>query len=252
MRRVGPAVPILAAQISLVPSALAQMAAEPTTHPSSAPLVTAVVVVFLLVVVGVVTFVVWRSARVREKKSPRASANIPETGGAGARGQGPTPSPHAATGGKGVFISYRRGDSADITGRIYDRLVQHFGKDFIFKDVDSIPLGIDFRQHLDRAVGQCRVLLAIIGRGWLEAKTEAGGRRLDDTRDHLRIEIEAALRRDIPLIPVLVQGAVIPPEQDLPSSLQTLAYRNALAVRPDPDFHRDMDRLIQGIEAHVR
>ena len=154
--------------------------------------------------------------------------------------------------GQCIFISYRRGDSADITGRIYDRVAQHFGKDAVFKDVDSIPLGIDFQKHLQEAVGQCSVLLAIIGRSWVDAGRDSGKRRLDDSRDHLRIEIETALRRDIPVIPVLVQGGTIPEADHLPDSLKSLAYRNGLSVRPDPDFHPDMDRLIKGIQAHLK
>ena len=152
---------------------------------------------------------------------------------------------------KCVFISYRREDSADITGRIYDRLVQHFGRDVIFKDVDSIPLGVDFRQHLAKALGDCGLLLAVIGRGWLTATTDSGKRRLDESHDHLRLEIEAALQRSIPVIPVLVQGASIPTEEDLPASLKSLAFRNGIAVRRDPDFHPDMDRLVKGIQTHL-
>jgi len=152
---------------------------------------------------------------------------------------------------RSVFISYRRLDSADITGRIYDRLAQHFGKASIFKDVDSIPLGIDFRKHLQNSVGQCSVLLVIVGKNWLTA-ADNGKPRLNDAKDHLRIELETALQRDIPIIPVLVQGATVPEEDSLPSSLGSLAYRNGIGVRPDPDFHGDMDRLIRGVEAHLK
>lgn len=150
-----------------------------------------------------------------------------------------------------VFISYRRDDSADVTGRIYDRLVARMGRDRVFKDVDSIPLGVDFRASLHEAVGACDVLVAVIGPRWL-ASTAEGTRRLDDARDFVRIEIEAALQRTIPVVPVLVSGAHMPGERDLPSSLAPLSYRNAVMVRPDPDFHRDMDRLIAGIERHGR
>ena len=150
---------------------------------------------------------------------------------------------------KSLFISYRRQDSADITGRIYDGLIQHFGKTAVFKDVDSIPLGIDFREHLREHVGRCSILIAIIGKNWLVGG-EGKQPRLNDARDHLRIELETALQRNIPVIPVLVQGATIPQEDELPSSLRSLAYRNGISVRPDPDFHTDMDRLIRGVEAH--
>ena len=150
-----------------------------------------------------------------------------------------------------IFISYRREDSADITGRISDRLIQKFGRDAVFKDVESIPLGSDFRKHLKEAVGRCDVLIAVIGRQWTTIQNESGKRRLDDPRDHLRIEVESALERDIPVIPVLVQGAMVPDEETLPESLRPLAYRNAQPVRPDPDFNHDLDRLMSGIETHV-
>ncbi len=150
-----------------------------------------------------------------------------------------------------VFISYRRDDSADITGRIYDRLVQRFSKDIVFKDVDSIPLGIDFRQHLEGALSQCRILLAIMGDEWSGGQGVDGKKRIDDPRDHVRLELEVALGRNIPVIPVLVRKASIPAEEELPISLRSLSYRNGIQVRPDPDFHGDMDRLIKGIEPHL-
>jgi hypothetical protein len=149
-----------------------------------------------------------------------------------------------------IFITYRREDSIDVTGRIYDRLCQHFGKQNVFKDVDSIPLGVDFRKHLGDSVGQCDVLLTVIGREWLAG--DRGQRRLDDVRDFVRIEMEAALKRDIPVVPVLVQGSSMPSLEDLPEILQSLVYRNGIPVRPDPDFHQDMDRLIKGIEGYLK
>lgn len=148
----------------------------------------------------------------------------------------------------GIFISYRRSDSADITGRIDDRLRARFGAKNIFKDVDSIPLGVDFREYVDAQVSQCQVLLAIVGDAWLEPKESP---RLNQERDLVRIELESALGRKIPVIPVLVGGADIPSEQDLPASLRSLVYRNAIQVRVDPDFHHDMDRLIAGLEQHL-
>jgi len=147
-----------------------------------------------------------------------------------------------------IFISYRREDSADIVGRISDRLVERFGKNAVFKDVDSIPIGRDFRTHLQDAVGRCDALIVIIGKHWCDASAH-GKRRLDDPRDHLRIEVESALARNIPVIPVLVQGASMPEEEVLPESLRSLAYRNAIPVRPDPDFNVDLERLMRGMEA---
>ena len=118
-----------------------------------------------------------------------------------------------------IFISYRRSDSADITGRIYDRLASQFGKPVVFKDVDSIPLGADFRKHLSEAVGSAGVVLVILGEHWLDARDESGRRRLDSANDLVRIEIEAALARGIPVIPILVGNSRMPSEGDLPPSL---------------------------------
>jgi hypothetical protein len=157
-----------------------------------------------------------------------------------------------ASHGARLFISYRREDSAYISDRINERLTQRFGRQTVFKDVDSIPLGQDFRKHLREAVGGCDVLLAVIGRDWLSVNPATGARRIDDPRDHLRIEVESALERDIPVIPVLVQGASVPAEAELPESLRPLAYRNAQQVRPDPDFNNDMDRLLRGLEQLLR
>ena len=150
-----------------------------------------------------------------------------------------------------IFISYRRSDSADIAGRIDDRLTGRFGRNLIFKDVDSIPLGLDFKEYLDEKVSECSVFLAIIGDRWLEAGDETGVRRLNDPADFVRIEIESALKRGIPVIPLLVRGAQMPMEGQLPDGLKKLAYRNGIPIRHDPDFHRDMDRLIAALEKHI-
>jgi len=150
-----------------------------------------------------------------------------------------------------ILISYRREDSADVTGRIYDRLIQVFPQS-VFRDVDSIPLGVDFRAYLDEQVAKCDVFHVVIGRDWMKAKGRKGRSRLDDPGDFVRIEIESALKRQIPVIPVLVQGAKIPEAGRLPASMQSLSYRNGIVVRPDPDFHKDMDRLIAHLKQPVR
>ncbi len=147
-----------------------------------------------------------------------------------------------------IFISYRRADSRKDAGRIYDRLVEAFGKDHVFKDVDSIPLGKDFRGVLREAVAQCDVQLAIIGRQWLDIKDEHGNRRLDNPGDFVRIEVESALQRDsCVVIPVLVDNAAMPRADELPPDLRELAYKNAAVVRDDPDFHGDVSRIIQAL-----
>jgi Tol biopolymer transport system component len=147
----------------------------------------------------------------------------------------------------GIFISYRRSDNPDATGRIYDRLVAGFGKARVFKDVDSIPLGQDFRGHLSGIVGECGVVLAIIGPSWLDVRNKDAQRRLDDPDDFVRIELEAALARDIPVVPVLVGHAPIPGASELPASLAPMAFRQSIEVRPDPDFHNDATRLVAAL-----
>ena len=163
----------------------------------------------------------------------------------------PTPARPRARTQRGIFVSYRREDSADVTGRIYDRLTQAFEKAQVFKDVDSIPLGLDFRKHLQQTVSSCDVVLVVVGDRWLTSTKVDGRRRLDDPKDFVRIELETALQRDIPVIPVLVRGASVPEEGELPPILSALAYRNGIAVRSDPDFHRDMDRLIQSLKTYL-
>src|SRR5689334_2587317 len=126
-----------------------------------------------------------------------------------------------------VFISYRRSDSEYIVGRLYDHLEHAFGRKKVFKDVDSIPAGADFRKAIFDAVRQCDVAVAVIGPGWLSA-TEEGKRRLDDPDDFVRLEIEAAIDRKIPLIPALVAGATMPRRERLPLGIADLAFRNAI------------------------
>ena len=239
----------------------------------------------------------------------------------------------------GIFISYRRSDNPDAVGRIYDRLVSEFGKARVFKDVDSIPLGQDFRGHLNDIVGGCAAVLAIIGPKWTDIRNEAGQKRLEDPDDFVRIELEAALARSVPVVPVLVGHAPMPPADcrvrqgarvqgcgldsagagfsraperhrrrlrggagdhrsqvdgypqrgrqkrledpddfvrieleaalarsvpvvpvlvghapmpgtsQLPSTLSSLAFRQSIEVRPDPDFHNDATRLVVALQA---
>jgi hypothetical protein len=144
-----------------------------------------------------------------------------------------------------VFVSYRREDSREITGRICDRLNNEFGKQAIFRDVDSIPGGVDFREHISKSIDQCTMLVAIIGDKWLDARNKKGARRLDLPNDHLRVEIETALNKGIPVIPVLVKNGAMPDEEELPEDLKPLAYRNAIPIPEEPFFHNGVDLLIK-------
>jgi TIR domain len=150
-----------------------------------------------------------------------------------------------------VFISYRRQESSGLAGRLYDRLAARFGDDQVFMDVDTIALGVDFAEVISQAVSTCEVLLAVIGPRWLTATDEDGQRRLEDPDDIVRLEVAAALERDIRVIPILVEGAVMPRRQQLPEALVGLARRNALSVRHE-SFRADADRLLAAIEPILR
>jgi hypothetical protein len=147
-----------------------------------------------------------------------------------------------------AFISYRRADSAAISGRIYDHLTRRFGRNSIFKDVDDIPFGADFVQYIQDSLRQCDVELVIIGPRWADARDEHGQRRLNDPGDFVRLEIETALNLGLTVIPVLVGGASMPTANDLPDSLQRLTRLRVVEVRNDPDFTHDMDRVLAGLE----
>ena len=146
-----------------------------------------------------------------------------------------------------VFISYRRSDNPYAAKVIYDRLVERFGKESVYIDIDDIPAGVDFRHHIQQAVGECDVLVAVVGDSWQELD-ERGEPRLNNPADFVRIEIAAALTRDIPVVPVLVGAAQVPREHEMPSELADLAYRNAREVRAGSSMEGDLRRMISGIE----
>jgi hypothetical protein len=147
----------------------------------------------------------------------------------------------------GIFVSYRRQESSHLAGRLYDRLADRFGEDQVFIDVDALEPGVDFAEEIFRAVASCQVLLAIIGPAWTSAADGRGRRRLEDPDDIVRLEIEAALARAVRVIPILVEGAVMPARQDLPESLAGLARRNAFLIRHET-FRYDAGRLITALE----
>src|ERR1700687_5761692 len=146
----------------------------------------------------------------------------------------------------GIFISYRRDDSSGHAGRLFDRLSAHFGDEQIFMDIDHIEPGDDLVQVIENAVGSCEILIAIIGRHWLSS-VDGSSPRLNNPNDFVRLEIVAALNRDISVIPVLVQGATMPKPQDLPDDLSKLSRRHALELS-DLRWKRDVDQLIGALE----
>src|SRR5690349_13883457 len=128
-----------------------------------------------------------------------------------------------------IFISYRRDDSLATTGRLYDHLVKHFSTDRVFMDVDTIEPGVDFVEAIEQAVSKCDILIAIIGPGWLSTSTNEG-RRLDNPEDFVRLEIATALKRNIRVVPVLIDNTPMPQASDLPDDLKSLARRNAFEL----------------------
>ena len=145
-----------------------------------------------------------------------------------------------------ITISYRRDDSGAITGRIFDRLVGYYGRESVFRDIDNIPLGVDFRQHINSILDQSDIVLAIVGPRWIGPRR--GQSRLDDAADPVRVEIEVALRKDVPLIPVLVLRAMMPQVSQLPESLKDFAYRNGIQVDTDQDFDNHITRLMRAMD----
>lgn len=160
--------------------------------------------------------------------------------------------PHPSARNPSIFISYRRADTEGHAGRLSDSLKEHFGgRVHVFMDFEAIPVGEDFVKVIQDAVGSCNALVALIGSQWLTVTdAKSGKRRIDNERDHVRAEIVSALRRNIRVIPVLVQGAVMPSEEDLPDDLKPLAYRNALEVS-SKRWDYDVRTLISALESSL-
>jgi hypothetical protein len=142
-----------------------------------------------------------------------------------------------------TFISYRREDAAGYAGRLHESLERRLGPSAVFRDVDTLRPGQDFVQAIETRLASCRVLFVVIGREWLDARSAAGARRLDDPNDFVRLEVATALNRaDVLVVPVLVEGASMPVATDLPDNLRMLARRHAVTVR-DETWDADVDRL---------
>src|SRR5580693_3054760 len=148
-----------------------------------------------------------------------------------------------------IAISYRRADSEAMTGRIFDRLIAHYGKEAIFRDIDDIPPGIDFRVHINETLLKTHILLAIVGPQWLGMSSHGSADRIHEESDPVRVEVETALRRRVPLIPVLIGSTKMPSSDLLPPSLKDFAFRNAVKVDTGQDFDYHMDRLIRAMDA---
>lgn len=146
-----------------------------------------------------------------------------------------------------IFISYRRSDSEAYAGRLSDHLTNHFGQDNVFMDISGIELGVDFVEKIEEAVSSCDVLLAVIGPTWTTVTDVDGNLRLSNPNDFVRLEVLTALNRNIRVIPLLVQGARMPSEKELPKELAPLARRNGMEIEHS-SFTPDVNSLIAKLE----
>ena len=150
-----------------------------------------------------------------------------------------------------IFISYRRGESAGYAGRLHESLERRLGEGHVFRDVDELEPGQDFVDAISARLRDCAACLAIIGSEWLLVTDRAGRRRLEQSNDYVRLEIEAALARsDLLVVPVLVEGATMPSAEDLPASIRALSRRHALSLR-DETWDADVDRLVKTLEKKI-
>lgn len=151
-----------------------------------------------------------------------------------------------------IFLCYRREDTQDAAGRLQDRLVDAFGSERVFMDIDKVPLGIDFVEHVSEQIRKCSAVIVMIGKQWHTIKDKKRRRRLDNEDDLVRTEIRAALQQKIPVIPVTVQNAAMPQAEDLPDDIRLLARRNGIelsATRWKTDVERlikELDRVMKG------
>jgi hypothetical protein len=149
-----------------------------------------------------------------------------------------------------ILITYRRSDTAGHAGRLYDALAHHFGSDSVAMDIDTIQVGVDFQSAIQSALASTSVLIALIGRSWLADSDESGRRRLDNPEDFVRMELAAAFRTELPVIPVLVGGARMPSATELPPDLARVAHLQALEMS-DTRWSADVGQLIATLERLV-
>src|SRR5579885_2851705 len=128
-----------------------------------------------------------------------------------------------------IFINYRRDDSRADSGRLYDRLKARY-PNRVFRDIGSLEPGVEWQEAIEKVLGSSDAVVVVIGKSWLTVTKSSGTRRLDDPKDTVRQEILTALRRGVRVFPVLVGGARMPSEEELPADLQSLARRNALEI----------------------
>ena len=151
----------------------------------------------------------------------------------------------------GIYLSYRRMEAAAYAGRLFDHLSRHFGRGSVFMDIGGIARGQEFPRAIESALNACKVVLVVIGNGWASCTGQDGRRRLDDPNDWVRIEVVAALRRNVLVVPVLVEGARLPEAASLPEELRPLCQRHACELS-DLRWSFDVGELVRDLENVVR
>ena len=149
----------------------------------------------------------------------------------------------------GIFISYRRRGSQGFAGRLADDLIDRFGEEQVFRDVEIRP-GDDFAETIESAIASCSALLVVLGPHWLEHRNEKGEPRLHEPGDWVRLEIEAALTRNTWVVPILVGGARMPPASALPDSIRRLSRIQAFELT-DRRWDWDVEQLAAMIASHI-
>jgi hypothetical protein len=142
----------------------------------------------------------------------------------------------------GIFICYRHDDNSHAAGRLYESLQRCFSSDQIFFDVDKIEPGLNFLTVIREKIAASDAILVVIGPNWLNSRDSVGQRRLDSPKDFIRLEIEEGLEQGIRVIPLLIDGAEMPTDDDLPASLKSLALLNAVPLSKS-SFRRDVEHL---------
>lgn len=150
----------------------------------------------------------------------------------------------------GIFISYRRDDSAIAAGRLAGDLSKIFGRDLIFRDIENLTPGEDYEKALDHVLDSCLTLIAVIGPQWSTITDKVGHRRLEDPTDWVKAEISRALVRDINVIPVLISGTIMPRDEEIPDDLKPLLKRQAVELN-DRNWRYELERLAQAIEKNT-
>jgi hypothetical protein len=173
--------------------------------------------------------------RITDAVSPESlsTSNVATESGAGTNGV--------------LFVCYRRDDTQHAAGRLHDRLTEAYGSDRVFMDIDSVPLGVDFVEHVSHQIARCAAVVVMIGRKWLRLKGKDRRRRLDSEDDLVRAEIAAALQQKIPVIPLLVENAKMPSATDLPDNIRLLARRNGIELSATR-WKTDVERLIKELD----